>query len=62
MPNKNVGDSDSYGVGFWINNPEIGEKSIPYVMQNNKWHMLGGSLKSRTGFGDDSYKLGKPAV
>lgn len=62
VPNKNVGDSDSYGVGFWINNPEIGEKSIPYVMQNNKWHMLGGSLKSRTGFGDDSYKLGKPAV
>lgn len=62
VPNKNVGDSDSYGVGFWINNSEIGEKSIPYVMQNNKWHMLGGSLKSRTGFGDNSYKLGKPAV
>lgn len=62
VPSKNVGDSDSYGVGFWINNSEIGEKSIPYVMQNNKWHMLGGSLKSRTGFGDDSYKLGKPTV
>ena len=62
VPNKNVGDSDSFGVGFWINNLEIGEKSIPYVMQNNKWHMLGGSLKSRTGFGDDSYKLGKPTV
>lgn len=62
VPSKDVGDSDSYGVGFWINNSEIGEKSIPYVMQNNKWHMLGGSLKSRTGFGDDSYKLGKPTV
>lgn len=62
VPSKNVGDSDSYGVGFWINNSEIGEKSIPYVMQNNKWHMLGGSLKSRTGFGDDSYKIGKPTV
>lgn len=62
VPSKNVGNSDSYGVGFWINNSEIGEKSIPYVMQNNKWHMLGGSLKSRTGFGDDSYKLGKPTV
>lgn len=62
VPSKNVGDSDSYGVGFWINNPEIGEKSIPYVMQNNKWHMLGGSLKSRAGSGDDSYKLGKPTV
>lgn len=62
VPSKDVGNSDSYGVGFWINNSEIGEKSIPYVMQNNKWHMLGGSLKSRTGFGDDSYKLGKPAV
>lgn len=60
VPSKNVGDSDSYGVGFWINNPEIGEKSIPYVMQNNKWHMLGGSLKSRAGSGDDSYKLGRP--
>lgn len=60
VPSKNVGDSDSYGVGFWINNPEIGEKSIPYVMQNNKWHMLVGSLKSRAGFGDDSYKLGRP--
>lgn len=62
VPSKDVGNSDSYGVGFWINNSEIGEKSIPYVMQNNKWHMLGGSLKSRTGFGDDSYKLGKPTV
>lgn len=62
VPSKNVGDSDSYGVGFWINNSEIGEKSIPYVMQNNKWHMLGGSLKSRAGSGDDSYKLGKPTV
>lgn len=62
VPSKNVGDSDSYGVGFWINNPEIGEKSIPYVMQNNKWHMLGGRLKSRAGSGDDSYKLGKPTV
>ena len=60
VPSKNVGNSDSYGVGFWINNPEIGEKSIPYVMQNNKWHMLGGSLKSRAGSGDDSYKLGRP--
>lgn len=60
VPRKNVGNSDSYGVGFWINNPEIGEKSIPYVMQNNKWHMLGGSLKSRAGSGDDSYKLGRP--
>lgn len=62
VPSKNVGNSDSYGVGFWINNSEIGEKSIPYVMQNNKWHMLGGSLKSHAGFGDDSYKLGKPTV
>ena len=62
VPSKDVGNSDSYGAGFWINNSEIGEKSIPYVMQNNKWHMLGGSLKSRTGFGDDSYKLGKPTV
>ena len=62
VPSKNVGNSDSYGVGFWINNPEIGEKSIPYVMQNNKWHMLGGSLKSRAGSGDDSYKIGKPTV
>lgn len=62
VPSKNVGNSDSYGVGFWINNPEIGEKSIPYVMQNNKWHMLGGSLKSRADSGDDSYKLGKPTV
>ena len=62
VPSKDVGDSDNYGVGFWINNSEIGEKSIPYVMQNNKWHMLGGSLKSRAGSGDDSYKLGKPTV
>ena len=62
VPSKNVGDSDSYGVGFWINNSEIGEKSIPYVMQNNKWHMLRGSLKSRTDSGDDSYKIGKPTV
>ena len=62
VPSKNVGNSDSYGVGFWINNSEIGEKSIPYVMQNNKWHMLGGSLKSHAGSGDDSYKLGKPTV
>lgn len=62
VPSKNVGNSDSYGVGFWINNLEIGEKSIPYVMQNNKWHMLGGSLKSRTDSGDDSYKIGKPTV
>ena len=62
VPSKNVGNSDSYGVGFWINSPEIGEKSIPYVMQNNKWHMLVGSLKSRAGSGDDSYKLGKPTV
>lgn len=62
VPSKNVGNSDSYGVGFWINSPEIGEKSIPYVMQNNKWHMLEGSLKSRAGSGDDSYKLGKPTV
>lgn len=62
VPSKNVGNSDSYGVGFWINNSEIGEKSIPYVMQNNKWYMLGGSLKSRAGSGDDSYKIGKPAV
>ncbi len=62
VPSKNVGNSDSYGVGFWINNSEIGEKSIPYVMQNNKWHMLRGSLKSRTDSGDDSYKIGKPTV
>lgn len=62
VPSKNVGNSDSYGVGFWINNSEIGEKSIPYVMQNNKWHMLSGSLKSRTDSGDDSYKIGKPTV
>ena len=27
-------------------------------MQNNKWHMLGGSLKNRIDSGDDSYKLG----
>lgn len=62
VPSKNVGNSDSYGVGFWINNSEIGEKSIPYVMQNNKWHMLRGNLKSRTDSGDDSYKIGKPTV
>ncbi len=62
VPSKNVGNSDSYGVGFWINNSEIGEKSIPYVMQNNKWHMLRGSLKSHTDSGDDSYKIGKPTV
>lgn len=62
VSSKDVGNSDSYGVGFWINNSEIGEKSIPYVMQNNKWHMLGGSLKSRAGSGDDSYKLGKPTI
>lgn len=62
VPSKNVGNFDSYGVGFWINNSEIGEKSIPYVMQNNKWHMLRGSLKSRAGSGDDSYKIGKPTV
>lgn len=62
VPSKNVGNSDSYGVGFWINNSEIGEKSIPYVMQNNKWHMLRGSLKSRTDSEDDSYKIGKPTV
>lgn len=55
---KKVGDSDSFGVGFWIDKPEVGEKSIPYVMQNNKWHMLGGSLKNRIDSGDDSYKLG----
>lgn len=60
--NKAVGDSDSFGVGFWIDKPEVGEKSIPYVMQNNGWHMLGGSLKSRIDSGDDSYKLGKPGV
>ena len=62
VPSKNVGNSDSYGVGFWINNSEIGEKSIPYVMQNNKWHMLRGSLKSRTDSEDGSYKIGKPTV
>ena len=55
---KKVGNSDSFGVGFWIDNPEVGEKSIPYVMQNNKWHMLRGSLKNRIDSGDDSYKLG----
>nr|DAM06933.1 MAG TPA: hypothetical protein [Caudoviricetes sp.] len=31
-------------------------------MQNNKWHMLGGSLKSRIASGDNSYKLGRPGV
>lgn len=62
VPSKSVGDSDSYGVGFWIDNPNIGERSIPYVMQNSKWHMLGGSLKSRIASGDDSYKLGRPGV
>ena len=59
---KEVGDSDSFGVGFWIDKPEVGEKSIPYVMQNNKWHMLGGSLKSRIASGDNSYQLGRPGV
>lgn len=62
VPKKKVGDSDSFGVGFWIDKPEVGEKSIPYVMQNGVWHMLGGSLKSRIDSGDDSYKLGKPGV
>lgn len=58
VPEKKVGDSDSFGVGFWIDKPKVGEKSIPYVMQNNKWHMLGGSLKSRIASEDNSYKLG----
>ena len=62
VPEKKVGDSDSFGVGFWIDKPEVGEKSIPYVMQNNKWHMLGGSLKSRIASGDNSYQLGKPGI
>lgn len=59
---KKVGNSDSFGVGFWIDKPDVGEKSIPYVMQNGGWHMLGGRLRSRIDSGDDSYKLGRPGV